>query len=589
MIDDQTRQVNSAAAPRAGSAQEQVNRLVEAVNALDTLLQDQLKDLRPRGMGLPRGSLEDVRAMRNYLKTLQTTLQFRQIELRQLRALADTTALITSALDTDTVLNQVMDNAIQLTGAERGYIMLRSTVDGELEFRVARGIDREQLTREDFTVSNTIVKEVMESGMPVLTDNAHSDPRYRERDSIVNHQLRSILAVPLTTGSDVIGVVYCDNRVLTGVFRDHELNLLQAFANQAAVAIRNARLFEAARAQLAEITEMRDLMANIFTSIASGVLSVDGEDRVVTVNRAACALLGLTETDAIGQTLHTLIPQIIERLAVDLQQVQESGVAAATEIEVRLDEGNLRSWNIIMTPLRGSPETIDGVVLLIDDLTETKARAAQLAEVQRYLPLALVQNLRSDALAALGGQEREITILSADVRGFSTFSEKLEPEQVMEVINQYLTAASDSINLFDGVVDKYLGDEVNGLFNTQLNPQDNHAERAVRAALFMLYEVSELHESLPEDHALFYGVGIHTGVAVLGNVGSQERREFTALGDAVETGKWLQKHAKRDEVIISPTTYDQVKDIFVCEPMTPPEAHPTIDVMYLVKGIKRRQ
>ena len=138
-----------------------------------------------------------------------------------------------------------MDTVIQLTGAERGFIMLKNHETGEMEFKIARGLDREQLTEDQFTISRTVINKVAESGEPTLTDNASSDPRFQGQQSIVGFSLRSIMAVPLNARDDLIGVVYCDNRIFAGVFKDQDLRLVADFANQSAIAIENARLIEA--------------------------------------------------------------------------------------------------------------------------------------------------------------------------------------------------------------------------------------------------------------------------------------------------------------------------------------------------------
>src|SRR5690606_272638 len=110
------------------------------------LLRSQKYNLRQRGMTLPASTIDNIEHFQNRLETLGTQLTGSAAELRTLRALAETTALITSTLDTDTVLNQVMDIVIQLTGAERGYIVLKDRTTGKLDqFRVARGLDKEQL------------------------------------------------------------------------------------------------------------------------------------------------------------------------------------------------------------------------------------------------------------------------------------------------------------------------------------------------------------------------------------------------------------------------------------------------------------
>src|SRR5215813_2716013 len=105
-----------------------------------------------------------------------------------------------------------------------------------------------------------------------------------------------------------------------------------------------------------------------------------------------------------------------------------------------------------------------------------------------------------------------------------------------------------------------MGDASVGLFNTQLNPQEDHAIRAVYAALLMVQNLEQVHAKLPENQRLFYGIGVDTGPAVLGNVGSPRRKEFTAIGNSLQFAKLLQENALGGEVIVSEETYDRVKD-----------------------------
>jgi len=160
----------------------------------------------------------------------------------------------------------------------------------------------------------------------------------------------------------------------------------------------------------------------------------------------------------------------------------------------------------------------------------------------------------------------------------------------MAIINRYLEVASDAIHLYEGIIDKYMGDAVVGLYNTQLNPQeDDHALRAIRAAMGMVYDVKALHDLMPPGARLWYGIGIDTGLAVLGNVGSEERKEFTALGYPVAHAKQLQEAAERGEIIISEATYQRVRDRIDVEPVQRPfrsDARP--HTVYRVLGFKRR-
>src|SRR5690606_17067545 len=163
----------------------QLRDINERVNELVSLLRSQQEAVRRYGMNLPSSTLDALRRLRSHNDMLSSRVIGLQAELRQLRGLAESTALITSSLDTSDVLNQVIDKVIQLTGAERGYILLRNEQTGEMEFRVARSIDPEQLGADEFIISDTIIDRVVTRGEPVLTHNALSYPRYQSQESIV--------------------------------------------------------------------------------------------------------------------------------------------------------------------------------------------------------------------------------------------------------------------------------------------------------------------------------------------------------------------------------------------------------------------
>lgn len=576
--------------PEQTSAQEQIRQLSQRVGDLLEALRNQRDILRQRGMNLPPGALDSLRALRGHLDKLAGELGSMLIELGQLRALAETAALINSSLDPAEVLNQVMDTVIRLTGAERGYIVLKNRDTGALEIPVARGLDREQIGKGEFTVSSTVVNQVVSSGEPVLTDNASSDERYQGYQSIAGLQLRSILAVPLKVRGDIIGAVYCDNRIMAGVFKQHELNLLTAFAHQAAVAIENARLFDELKVRLAAVTEARDLMDNIFASITSGVITLNRDNVVMLCNAAAEWIVCGKREPLVGHTLDEVLPALNGLFHEHLERVRRQGTRELLELDVMLDDQGARIWNLIMSPLRETGVLGGGVVIVLDDLTEIRQREAQLGLASRYLPMALVENIRRVDVFDVGGQEREISVLHCDVRGFTSFSEQLDPAVLMEIINRYMSLSSDAINLYEGIVDKYMGDAVTGLFNTQFNPQEDHALRAVRAAMSMMYDLLALHEVLPETQRVFYGIGVHTGMAVLGNIGSHDRKEFSALGEAMDIGKLLQENALPGEVLISPATHVLVKDFYECEPLQPRkvQGHPEFTLMYRVVKHKKR-
>lgn len=571
-------------------ALERLIQLERRVADLTTLTRQQDDALRQHGMAIAPGALDRLLAVRAELEALVHTLAEDSTTLDQLRALAETTALLNSSLNPEAVLVEVVDTAIAITGAERAYIVLRSVETGALEFRIARDARRQPVEASAFTVSETIVQQVARTGQPLVAGDALFDTRFGLQTSIMTHGPRSVICVPLRYRENIIGVLYADNRRVLNLFGEREASLLLAFANQAAVAIENARLFARVRDTLMTITEMKNLLDNVLESIASGVITTDRADRIVIYNRAAEQILGVPRHQAVGQPVAAVLPDVFASLQDMTQTVLLHNRTHVFEIAPVLPERGAVILSLRLTPLKDSQGRIVGTALLVDDLTEIRQRDATLKVVHTYLPPSLVRNIQSIDRLGLSGDEREISVVFADVRGFTSFSEHLPPEDLMEIISRYLTVCTDALQLQDGIIDKYMGDAVIGLFNTQLNPQDDHAIRAVRAALSMAYDVCALHEVLPPEQRLFYGIGVETGVAVLGNVGSPSRKEFTAIGAAINRAKFLQENALAGEILISPQTYQRVRDVVIAEPVPPHKSkgYPVYTEIYRVTGVRPR-
>ena len=164
------------------------------------------------------------------------------------------------SLNLDEVLNQVMDAIIELTGAERGFLTLLEPATGELVLRAARNLERENLQSEDMEVSRTVIQSVFDNEEGVVTTDAQTDPRFAGQESVVFHSLKSIMCAPLRASGKIIGVIYVENRAQSGIFTPADLDLLNTFATQAAVAIENARLYTRTdQALAARVSELETL------------------------------------------------------------------------------------------------------------------------------------------------------------------------------------------------------------------------------------------------------------------------------------------------------------------------------------------
>jgi adenylate cyclase len=329
------------------------------------------------------------------LPELKNTLEFLAFIIRTVNSISDL----------DSVLRLLMDGAITLVGAERGFILLVGP-KGKLQFRVARGVEQSDLSMDDFQVSRTLVRQVIAEAEPVLMDNASAQVG---SVSAIGFNLLSLIAAPLRVEDKVVGVVYLDNPFKKGVFSDHDLELIAALADQAAVAIRRAALQE-------------------------GQVRLKGFlDRYVS-------------------------PQVAE---------------------------------------------------------------------------ALVKNLGSPTLQA---KSAEVTILFADITGFTPLAEKLSPAEVLKMLNQHFTKGVDAVFHHRGTVKQFAGDEIMAIFGAPVAFED-HVERGVGAAISML----KAHQSWQDQRAAqglpTFGlkIGLHSGHVVVGSVGSADRMEYAAVGDVVNT------------------------------------------------------
>jgi len=222
-----------------------IEELIDLSRVAETI-QAQLDSFQARheraGLVLPQDVLQGLRQFNAKLITLRESVTTVEAERRSLRVFAEIGHVVNSSLDLLTVLNEVIDTIIQLTGAERVFLMRRNA-RGEMEIDVARNWERESLKPGEYEISRTVVNQVVEHGEAILTTNAQEDPRFDGLQSVIAYSLRSILCVPLKAKDDLIGVIYADNRIREGIFGEKDLFLLSAFANQAAVALENAQLF----------------------------------------------------------------------------------------------------------------------------------------------------------------------------------------------------------------------------------------------------------------------------------------------------------------------------------------------------------
>ena len=176
----------------------------------------------------PSSSIGNIEQLKDQIAQLRRKILALEEERKNLEALSQTGSAINSTLELDTVLQMVMDTIIRLSGAERGFLMLKNAV-GELDMQVARNFEQGTIDPSDAAISRTIVRRVLDDCLPVLTTNAQEDPRFTAQESIVAYNLRSIICVPLKVKDALIGVIYVDNRTRCGIFSENDLDVRRSF------------------------------------------------------------------------------------------------------------------------------------------------------------------------------------------------------------------------------------------------------------------------------------------------------------------------------------------------------------------------
>lgn len=330
------------------------------------------------------------------------------------------------------VLNTVLDLAFDILPAERGFILLIQ--DGKLTPLLARNRSG-PLDTEDLPMSSTILNTVIQEKIALITHDAMVDERFEAGQSVVLHNIRSALCVPLWREHEVLGAIYVDSPIKAGSFSTEDLDLLTALANYAAVALHRSLLEETIK----EERRIRDKLVRYHS------------------------------------------PTVVEHI---------------------------------------------------------------------------VQSKIQTGAITLPSFQPEITVFFADVVGFTQMAAHLSPDCLITLLNGFFTVAAQVIFHYEGTLDKFIGDAVMAFFGAPIH-QNDHPDRGVEAAIALMQEVRRLGEGMKQEGLPPYHIriGIHSGKAVVGDVGSDQRLEYTALGHTVNVASRLEEMvAQPDEIIISEET-----------------------------------
>ncbi len=401
----------------------------------------------------------------------------------------------------------------------------------------------------------------------------------------VEPPVRSLLLIPLRIGPAYEGVLFCGASAIDQ-YQSADLHIAHLFGSQIRAALQRNRLAFQLRnenanlstlyqtlGELASITNVADLLERltligvVHTGAQRGtVIQLDPGDG--TPRR----IVGWPQDHLSSDPAAVIQQGLFPRVLASQQPLLISNVTLLPDWRTPIAaEAATHSLLCVPISLRGK---LSGVLSLTHDevgvfddshrdlmVTLAQQAAVMLENVRFYEQQTRLfhqyvstnvadQLMLNPTLATLGGQRQTVTILFADIENFTPYAESHNPEELITVLNIYLGLAANAVLECGGTLDKFMGDAVMAFFNAPL-PQPDHVARAARAALRLQALVAEYHALNAGVERLAFRVGIHTGEAVVGNIGTQQVRNYTTIGDVVNTAKRIQEVAGAGEILVS--------------------------------------
>ncbi len=388
--------------------------------------------------------------------------------LEDLKAIFQVSLAVNSSLVIDDILEIVMNKAIELLAAERGFIMLLDD-NGELQFKTAHNIGKESLDQEDFRISRSIANRVAETGKSVYTSDALSDERYSHQQSIVELHLRSIMCVPLSIKNKIIGLIYLDNSSEAKLFLKSDLYLFELYAQQAAHAIHNAILYD-------HLMVLKKFNDKVIDNSPVGVVVLDYAYSIISINDAALAILEKNKDDINppGETgsavsLLDIVPQreipkwrnMIESVLASNQSYEDSRYFHNTGY-------NEKVLSVKITPIGSIPDDGDGLILVLEDITEKII-------MEKYVILSEKLVARGEMAASIGHElnnylaiiANNAELLSYNLERNKTDSLKTNSQQIIENISK-MKRFTNGLMDFSKLETEYVAYDVNHLIEDLL-------------------------------------------------------------------------------------------------------------------------
>lgn len=472
---------------------------------------------------------------------------------RQEMEFIDVVSEVTADIKLGSLLQKVMGEATRLLNAERSTLFLNDEKTGELWSEVGQGLESLQIR-----LPNTagIAGAVFTSGKTINIPYAYADLRFNPAfDKRTGYFTRSILCVPIVNkAGKIIGVTQVLNK-RGGPFSAEDESRLRAFTAQISIALENAKLF-------ADVQQIKNYNEAMLESMSNGVITLDGQEKIVTCNEAGQRILRATGSAIVGQQAGEFFGAANTWIIDKLRRVEVNEEAEhLMDVELVLGE-ETRSVNLSVQPLLSMEKKRIGWMLMIEDISSEKRLRSTMS---RYMDPGIADQMVANGAEMLGGKNVPATVLFSDIRSFTTITEQLGAQGTVSMLNEYFTLMVDCIQREEGMLDKFIGDAIMAAFGIPVGHEDD-PDRAVRTAIAMVNELRNWNhlragEGKPP---VEIGIGLNTDLVVSGNIGSKKRMDYTIIGDGVNLAARLESACKQygARILISEFTYRALRGTY---------------------------
>ncbi len=471
-----------------------------------------------------------------------------QLKYLELETLLDITNELNSFDQISVLLQEILVKSCAVLNASSGLILIEDDNSDVLHIGADFNIDISVLKGLIFNKRKGFINDI-NTTRKALNLNI-------EQDSFLSKTLcKFALIAPLLEKKNLVGVIVLfdkESRKGLSPFHDADANMLSAIATQASVAYNNIKLIE-------NIKEAKTFNDNVMQSIVTGVFTTNLMGEINHINRAATAIINIEKEYVLGNHYE----YVFESNETVTQLITKCELESATlsESQVLLEcNGKSTTVNISVSPLMNDLNEPIGSVVAMEDLSNIDKLKSTF---KKYVSKQIVdQLLENDEMLNLGGQEQDATILFSDIRGFTSMSETMAPNEVVETLNDYFNLMIEIIFKYNGTLDKIIGDALMVIYGAP-NATLQDTENAVLTAIEMQEKLIQFNQDriINLKQPIKIGIGINRGKVISGNIGSKQQMNFTVIGDSVNLASRLCSIAASDEIIVSDAVWKKVKHL----------------------------